>query len=80
MQNNRLLQARHRYLQARRDLEYKKLKEEERLKELGFRVESEVPVVKPVEIVDLKCPVCSKEFKTNAGFSSHKRSKACEGL
>jgi len=82
MQNNRMLQARHRYLQARRNLEYQLLKESE----AAAKNAPPVVIVKPEsELKDvgsatapLDCPKCHKEFKAVKGLKSHIRNKTCE--
>lgn len=78
-----MLQVRHRYLQARRNLEYQKLREIEKVKELLAKLEADkkvldVPEVKVDESQLLACPNCAREFSTKAGLSSHKRFKKCE--
>lgn len=73
MQNSSMLQARYRYLQARRDLEYKLLKEIDAQKEAEAR--KEAMIVRPD---GFHCATCKKEFITKAGLASHQRAKTCE--
>lgn len=71
MQNNAMLQARYRYLQARRDLEYMKLKEQELAKA------SEV-IAKPIEPDNLaECSECKRVFIDRRGLTSHWRLTGC---
>lgn len=77
MQNNRMLQVRHRYLQARRNLEYEKLKEAERLKQ-GLDIPKESEMKNTPSSDSLVCPKCNKQFYDKRGFSSHMRHKTCE--
>lgn len=73
MQNNKMLQARYRYLQARRDLEYKRLKE------------AELQAVKEVEVIEktidpdaiATCMKCGRAFMDKRGLSSHIRGGPC---
>lgn len=73
MQNNKMLQVRHRYLQARRDLEYAKIKTAENE---AARLAAEAP--KKAEKSSLSCDKCGKEFATNMGLGSHLRHRTCE--
>ncbi len=79
---NKLLQVRQRYLRAKRDLEYEKLKEKDRLDKqcADFMAKiSEKPTAAEIaEFNGLSCPNCKKEFSTKAGVSSHLRHKTCE--
>lgn len=65
-----MLQVRHRYLQARRNLEYELLKEQERANAAA-----------PVEpaTASLACPKCHREFQVITGLKSHIRNRTCEG-
>jgi len=75
MQNNLMLQARYRYLQARRDLEYQRLKEAEKNKELLKEAE---PLVKPIEPDSIAtCLKCNRQFLDKRGLSSHVRRSSC---
>ncbi len=95
MQNSRMLQARYRYLRARRDLEYEKLKEEERSAELVKELEAEAAALIPEKslgapgVVEMKntlstnslaCSSCGREFLKSAGLTSHMRHKTCEKI
>jgi len=82
-QNNSMLQARYRYLQARRDLEYIKLKEEESLKIATTEVATIKPPTGPIKTDEQKedlpkCLRCGAVFKGKSGLSSHIRYKTCE--
>ncbi len=76
MQNQRMLQARHRYLQARRDLEYKLLKEAD-AKKLEV-VPDVVPIADKPPMTMMACLKCGKVCKNKAGLSAHMRFKNCE--
>lgn len=71
-----MLQARYRYLQARRDLEYQKLKEEEKIKSLDAKVEPKVKVIDPDAIAT--CSICHRQFLDKRGLSSHVRRGSCD--
>lgn len=78
MQNNRLLQVRHRYLKARRDFEMEQLKHQEALKEaqkVFVKTEPEPAVIEPDNIAT--CSICSRTFIDKRGLSSHKRFGSC---
>jgi len=80
MQNNGMLQARYRYLQARRDREYELLKEQERLaKPPVLEILKEVMIDSASRMNAAICPSCSKEFKDKRGLSSHIRQATCGG-
>lgn len=81
MQNNKMLQARHRYLQARRNLEYQQLKEAEIAAQKARHKEAlQNVVIESVELMNQAvCPNCKKAFKDKRGLSSHIRRVSCEG-
>ena len=81
-QNNRMLQARYRYLQARRDLEHAKLKEDEALTKLlaergNITAPVEIKIEEPVSDLP-RCLKCGAIFKAKAGLTSHMRHRTCE--
>lgn len=82
-----MLQARHRYLQARRNLEYQKLKESEAEKARNVVVVPDAlneklknVLIQTAELMDkATCPICKTKFKDKRGLSSHIRRASCEG-
>lgn len=79
---NKMLQARYRYLQARRDLEYEQLKQQERLKpSLDVpKIVNLAEMEKHVVLASLACSTCGREFKFKKGLLSHLRNKTCEKI
>lgn len=79
--NNKALQVRHRYLQARRNLEYEKLKEQERLASPSVMEKLKEVMIESAQLMNnATCPACKREFKDKRGLSSHIRRAACEGI
>lgn len=79
---NKMLQVRHRYLQARRNLEYDKLRDEEARAALDKRIKLELELKSIKEEITvtatLECDKCKMKFVDKRGLSSHVRHKSCE--
>jgi len=75
--------VRAKYMRARRNLEYQKLKEVEKktdreLLDIVGLSEHDKNILEAIKNDDLVCPICSKGFKTVKGFDYHVTNKVCD--